>query len=199
MKSKQELQELSNAIGSAIRAYRKAIADNLKECGREVPLLSDDEDYNGIILKIRDDDSVDTIRVDKVRWNEERQYVEYHCAEWNYKEADQWSNIAYLGDDGDYILEAIDWEDEEPQPKNKVWTITKQSVYDFEDSGISTRVYGDKNVAQAEFDAMRATSREEDEEEEWFIDSDTDTYYEAYREGEYSQYHTLIYLEEHEI
>ena len=109
MTTKKELQELSNNIGKAIFAYRNAVAVNLKESGKEHNVIGDDEEYNGICLKIRDDDSVDTALIDKVRWNEERECVEYHCSEWNYQSTDDWTNIAWLGEEIDYIYDAIEW------------------------------------------------------------------------------------------
>lgn len=115
MKTKEELNKLSQEIVSATFSYHNAIAENLKESGKEHKVIGDDEDFDGIYLKVRDDDSVDTILVDKVRWNEEREYIEYHCCEWNYTKTDDWCYIAWLGDDADYVFEAIEWEDYEKE------------------------------------------------------------------------------------
>ena len=200
MKTKNELNKLNNAIYDAMFEYRNAIEDNLKECGKEMAIVPDDEDEKGLRLLVRgDNDDLNDQVIDKVRWNEKEQCVEYHLIEYNYKKCDDWYQIFFLDDWKDYVYERIDWGEEEPQAKIKIWTITKQSVYNFNDSGISTRVYADKKVAQAEFDAMRSSSREEDEKNKWYINCDTDTYYESYCEFNYVQYHTLIYLEEHEI
>ena len=118
MKTKEELQELSFAIGKAERAYHKAIADNLKEGGKEYNVLNpwgdvdeDDEEVNGINLTISgyDDDLYDEL-IDKVRWNEEKGIIEYHCSKFNYKKVDNWNDVSYLGDDVDYVFDAIDWE-----------------------------------------------------------------------------------------
>jgi len=108
MKTKEELNKLSQEIARATFAYHNAIAVNLKESGKEHNVIGFDED-EGLYLKLRDDDSVDTALVDKVRWNEEKGYVEYHTSEWNYEDADDWTHIAWLGDDADYVYEAIEW------------------------------------------------------------------------------------------
>lgn len=109
MKTKEELTRLSGEVNKAIWAYHDAIASNLIESGREHNVIGDDEDYDGIILKIRDDDSVDTILVDKVRWDKDKKYVEYHQSEFNYEKSDLWIPIGWLGDEIDYIYEAIEW------------------------------------------------------------------------------------------
>ena len=113
MRTKAELQELSKAIGDAERAFRNAIADNLKESGKEHNILFDDEYEDGFILFVRNDDGdgFNTEVIDKVRWNEERECVEYHLIEYNYYyERDEWYSVSLLGDDVDYLYEAIDWE-----------------------------------------------------------------------------------------
>ena len=114
MKTKKELQELSFAVGKAERAYHKAIADNLKEGGKEYKVLNPwgDEDINGLNLTIRgyDNDLYDEV-IDKVRWNEEKGIIEYHSCSFNYKEVDTWADVSYLDDDADYVFDAIDWEE----------------------------------------------------------------------------------------
>lgn len=112
MRTKEQLQELSNAIGVAIRAYHSAVADNLKESGKEHNILFDDEFEKGLMLSVRNDngDGLITEVIDKVRWNEEMQDVQYHSVEYNYKECDEWYSVSWLGEDADYIFEAIDWE-----------------------------------------------------------------------------------------
>lgn len=106
MKTKKEIMQLRNAVSEAISAYHNAIESNLKESGREHNVIGDDEEYDGVILKIYNDDY---ILVDKVRWNKETECVEYHEAEFNYKECDVWKPISWLIDDAEYIYEAIEW------------------------------------------------------------------------------------------
>lgn len=110
MKTKKELDKLCMAIGEAKRDYYLAVAVNLKESGKEHNVIGDDEDEEGIVLKLRDDDSVDTARIDKVRWNKDRNYVEFHSAQWNYRETDEWIPIHWLGEEIVYVYDNIDWE-----------------------------------------------------------------------------------------
>lgn len=111
MKTKKELDKLNDAIGKAISAYHNAIEVNLKECGKEVPVLTDDEDEKGLRLSVRGDDyDLNDEVVDKVRWNEEKECVEYHLIEYNYRECDDWYPIYWLDDCKDYVYESIDWD-----------------------------------------------------------------------------------------
>ena len=70
MKTKKELNELSNAIGKAERAYYNAIKENLKESGKEHSVESDDEDEDGLHVTTTDRHDNNVIAViDKVRFN----------------------------------------------------------------------------------------------------------------------------------
>lgn len=115
MKSKEEIIELSNAVGRAIREYHKAIADNLKESGKEFSVEGDDEDTNGLRLDIlgRHNDLVNVV-VDKVRYytsphNSGAEYVQVHICEEEYKDCDYWMMADYFGDDMEYVYENIVW------------------------------------------------------------------------------------------
>ena len=113
MKSKEELSELSMAIGKAIRAYHNAIEDNLKECGKEMPVLpyDDDDEESGMRVDIigRHNDLVNVV-VDKVRYNSENDSVEFHVCEEDYNDKDYWTYPSIFEDSADYIYENIDWE-----------------------------------------------------------------------------------------
>lgn len=109
MKTSKELYEMSMAIGEAKRAYREAVEANLKESGKEHNVIGDDDEYDGIYLKLRDDDAVDTALVDKVRWNNERNYAEFHYSEWNYDTADNWTPVYWLNEEINYIYDNIEW------------------------------------------------------------------------------------------
>lgn len=111
MKTKKEIYNLNNAIGKAISAYYKAIEDNLKECGKEILILSDDEDDEGLRLSVRgcDNDLINEV-INKVRWNNEMECVEYHLIEYNGIKCDDWYPIDWLDDCKDYVYESIDWE-----------------------------------------------------------------------------------------
>ena len=115
MKTKKELQKLSNAIGDAIRAYHNAIFDNLKESGKEhrVETDWDDEDSKGIHLSIigRHNDLV-LIEVDRVRVNPEKGVngvIEVHLCKEDCKDCDYWLMASELGDDADYLYDNIIW------------------------------------------------------------------------------------------
>lgn len=109
MKTEKELRKLSANISKAILAYRNAVAENLKESGKEHKVIGNFDEDEGLYLSISDDDSVDTVTVDKVRWNEEEGYVEYHTTSWNYGETDTWTPIHWLNEEIDYIYDAIEW------------------------------------------------------------------------------------------
>lgn len=112
MKTEKELNELSNAIGKAISAYHNAIAENLKESGREHRVVGyEDEDEKGLRVEIfgRHDDVV-TLVIDKVRYNNEHESVEVHICEEEYRKQDYWIYPSILGDTEDYVYESIEWE-----------------------------------------------------------------------------------------
>ena len=109
MKTEKELQELSVNISKAISAYRKAVAENLKESGKEHKVIGNFDEDEGLYLTLHDDDSVDTILVDKVRWNNELNCVEYHSAEWNFNVTNTWTPIHWLNEEIEYIYDAIEW------------------------------------------------------------------------------------------
>ena len=114
MKSKKEIIELSIAIGRAIREYHKAIADNLKESGKEFSVKGDDEDTNGLRLSVRDrHDGLADVVVDKVRYHTSdngAEFVEVHICEEEYKDCDYWLIADCFGDDMDYVYDNIVWE-----------------------------------------------------------------------------------------
>ena len=115
MKTKKELQEMSEAIGKAVRAYHKAIFDNLKEGEKEYAVhgFNGEEEGQRIDIHGRHDDLVN-ILVDKVRHtpNDGIGVVEIHIAEEDYDEADYWINADYIGsDDIDYIYDYIVWDE----------------------------------------------------------------------------------------
>ena len=115
MKTKKELQKLSNAIGEATRAYRQAIFYNLKESGKEHKVEADweDEDYKGLHLTIigRHDDAI-VLEVDKVRFNKEKGLhgaIECHVCSEDYDECDYWIMATEFGNDVDYLYNNIIW------------------------------------------------------------------------------------------
>ena len=111
MRTKDELNEMSMAIGNAINAYHHAIEDNLKECGERPVVDEYDDEESGMRIDIigRHNDLVNVV-VDKVRYNEKNNSVEFHVCEENYSDADYWIYSSEFGDDADYVYECIDWE-----------------------------------------------------------------------------------------
>lgn len=116
MKTKKELEVLSNNISKAIFAYRQAIFDNLKESnGKEFDIESDDEDDHekGIRLTTigRHNDAI-LLLIDKIRFNPNRGLegvIEVHIAEDDYKDCDYWMLACEFGDDEEYIYNNIIW------------------------------------------------------------------------------------------
>ena len=80
----------------------------------------------------------------------------------------------------------------------KIYTITCVIAVDFNEE-IDTKVFADKETAQAEFDRQRNDSRKCDNRDGWHIESDEDNYYESYTDGSYAENHCVIKLEEHEV
>lgn len=111
---KDELQELSNAVGQAQINFRSAVSDTLEVEGKERKVLSDndDEDENGLRLTIIGRHGEVTIRVDKVRYNKKFKSVECHICEEDYEYTDYWLCASYFGYDTDYIYDNIDWEED---------------------------------------------------------------------------------------
>jgi hypothetical protein len=115
MKTKKELQKLSNAIGNAIMAYHDAIFDNLKESGKEHGVETDweDEDSKGLHLSIVGcHDDLVVLTIDKVRVNPEKGVngvIEAHICEEDYDGCDYWMMAFELGDDADYLYDNIIW------------------------------------------------------------------------------------------
>ena len=115
MRTKEELKKLSNAIGIAVRTYRKAIFDNLKESGKEHGVESDweEEDNEGVHLTIigRHDDAI-TLAIDKVRFNVEKGIdgsIEAHICREDGDGCDYWMIASEFGDDVDYLYDNIIW------------------------------------------------------------------------------------------
>ena len=115
MRTKKELQKLSNAIGAAQRAYHDAIFNNLKESGKEHGVESDweEEDGEGVHLSIigRHDDAI-TLAVDKVRFNAKKGVdgcIEAHICSEDGDGCDYWMTASEFGDDVDYLYDNIIW------------------------------------------------------------------------------------------
>jgi hypothetical protein len=103
MRTKKELNELSNAIGKAERAYYDAIEDNLKESVKEHIVESDDEDEDGLHVTTTDRHDNNVIAViDKIRFNTNcgvDGLVEVHVCAWDYVKKDYWADIQLFDSD----------------------------------------------------------------------------------------------------
>ena len=115
MRTKKELEKLSNAIGKAERAYYNAIKENLKESGKEYSVESDYEDEDGLHVTTTDRHDNNVIAViDKIRFNAcfngGDGVVEVHVCEWDYDEKDYWIDIQTFDSDVKlYVYENIIW------------------------------------------------------------------------------------------
>ena len=114
MRTKKELNELSNAIGKAERAYYNAIKENLKESGKEHDVESDYEDEDGLHVTTTDRHDNNVIAViDKIRFNTNcgvDGLVEVHVCEWDYDDEDYWIGIEMFNSDvKPYVYENIIW------------------------------------------------------------------------------------------
>lgn len=67
------------------------------------------------------------------------------------------------------------------------------------ESVINVRVFATKTAAQREFNFMREKELKYAEENSFIINYDEETSFEAYEEGYYSDNHTTIWMEEHEL
>ena len=110
MKSKEELDDLCMCIGKAQIAYRNANEENLRESGKEFPVMSDNEvEDKGLRMDVDGRHGQVNVVIDKVRYNFDRDYVEVHICEEDYDAKDYWCDINLLGEDGYYIYENVDW------------------------------------------------------------------------------------------
>lgn len=109
MKTKKELKQLQANIGHAIMVYLSAIAENLKELNCEVPVQGDDKEVCGVDLSIPFDEDLNDCVISKVKYSAEKNEIMCFCTHWNYKECNEWMPLSELGDEYDYVLDAIQW------------------------------------------------------------------------------------------
>lgn len=138
MKTKSEMEQLSAKIGEAVRNYREAIVENLRDLGHPVSVQDNSNtDEVGITLDVTSDGDIIQGRYDQIRYNDNT--LEVHCVSWNYKDDDEWVDLSCLGDAADYLLEAIQWidRDELMEVDGGVWSGTANEVYSFCSSEIA--------------------------------------------------------------
>lgn len=109
----KELRKLSNNVGEAIFAYHNAVAENLKESGKEHELFRECDDDKGVRITMMNDncDGVVDLVIDKVRYNDDNGQVEIHICEYDYNESDEWDYASSLTDSVDYVFDSIMWDD----------------------------------------------------------------------------------------
>jgi len=110
MKSKEEIEKLCDAMVNAEFEYKSAIRTNISEYKKEI-LVKPNIDANYFLITIKNEDGFVDLGVDKVRWNEEQDYIEYHIVKYDFLEdLDEWKCIDELYEgEIDCILDNIDW------------------------------------------------------------------------------------------
>ena len=80
----------------------------------------------------------------------------------------------------------------------KVYVITGDAVYDFEDCGVRTSVYATKEKAQEAFRKIVEKERQFSKDEEFIIEESED-FFESYADGEWARCHSRQMLREIEV
>lgn len=128
---KQSVELVFDAMCQTRALYMRTITEAIRECG-EVMVVDENEgfeDFETPCYKIDYYDgervwhySIDKLRVGGIDGNT----IEFHAIEINYKDDDEWAPIDYIEDQGDFLLEAIQWpEDNQENETNNA----KKSVY----------------------------------------------------------------------
>ena len=123
---KNEINAYRRDMIKAKYAYHQAIAEKLKECGKELEVVSEywdkDDDYpKGVELtNLGDDNNAFNVVVNRIRY--ENGEPSFHVCRWEYTEVDYWVTTGDLTEECvDYIYDSIIWEDEEtPEDENKL-------------------------------------------------------------------------------
>lgn len=98
----------------AMTNYRTIVKMALKECGKELPLLDGYGDKGYLEISVAVGDSLaDYYMLDRVRYNEKEDYIEFHAMHWNGNVVDYWIPAYQLGSDDTYAMENIIWTDKE--------------------------------------------------------------------------------------
>lgn len=139
MKTKKQLEQLTEAIGNAIFAYRRAIKENLQEIGHPVCVQGDNSEELGITVSVIDDDTLAMCTIDQIKYDKEHDDILVHYISYNYNATDEWYSLSYLGDATDYVLEAVQWIGREDVMvvdggtyqglSNDIWNFASQTLY----------------------------------------------------------------------
>ena len=107
MISKEQLNEMLNAIHSQRVEWEAAVVNNLKEKANE---LFPFEDETLTLSLVDADDNLINATFDGIRWNAIQKWVELHCIEWNGKPCDTYQTCDILTDsDTEIVLTSIDF------------------------------------------------------------------------------------------
>ena len=105
MNTKEQLGQLTKAIGNAIFAYRRAIKENLQKMGHPVCVQGDNTEEFGITVAVIDDDTLAMCTIDQIKYDKEHDDILVHYISYNYNATGEWYSLSYLGDAADYVLE----------------------------------------------------------------------------------------------
>lgn len=98
----------------AMTNYRTIVKMALKECGNELPLDNGYGEKGNLEISIAVDDTfADFYMLDRARYNEKEDCIEFHVVNWNNNEVDYWIPAYQLGSDDTYAMENIIWTDKE--------------------------------------------------------------------------------------
>ena len=109
MKTKSELQRLSANIGHAIMSYIGAVAENLEEIGKPVPVQGQDKEVDGVEVSVEFDGQLWNCVITLVEYNKTNKEIMCFCKTWNYNENNEWMHLSELGDAFDTVLNSIKW------------------------------------------------------------------------------------------
>ena len=119
---KNEISAFRRDMIKAKYAYHQAIAQKLKECGKELEVVEeywdeeDDDCPKGVHLTtLGDDNNAFDVVVDRIRYEDGDSdgKVAVHICRWEYNEVDYWISIGDLMDEcADYVFSSIMWEDD---------------------------------------------------------------------------------------
>lgn len=108
----KKVNDYFNEMCDAIREYKRAVAEELRKVGKELPLDNGyGEDEPLVIYTFDDDMQTIVYELDKARYDKKHECVEFHAVSIDYDDADEWIPYYYLNSDDTYAMENIKWED----------------------------------------------------------------------------------------
>ena len=107
-KVKDALETMCNAI----KDFKKIVTEELKKCGKELPLDNGYGEEEPLVVNTTDDNCCGiTYELDKARYDATHDCVEFHAVAINYGDVDEWLPYYYLNSEDTYAMENIIWED----------------------------------------------------------------------------------------